>query len=85
MWNYDKGNQLLLRMFDQECKELCYSQCIPEKVAEVRKLIEKCRKSEDAEAAKNKAMFILRKNFDPDLYDWDKITIYDEQGELKGA
>lgn len=84
-FNYDKGNKSVLRLFDQECRELCYSQTIPERVAKARKIIEKCKKGSDADKAKERVMHDLRNAFDPDLYDWSKITLYDESGELKGA
>ena len=82
-WNYDKGNKLTLRLFDQECKELCYSQTIPEKVAKARAIIEACKTGEAADKAKERVMHDLRNAFNPDLYDWDKITLYDEEGERK--
>ena len=84
-WNYDKGNKSVLRLFDRECRELCYSQTIPEKVAEARKVIEACKSGTAADRAKERVMHDLRNAFDPYLYNWDAITLYDEEGEMKGA
>ena len=84
-FNYDKGNKSVLRLFDQECRELCYAQAIPDKVAKARKIIEACKTGKAADHAKERVMHDLRNAFEPFAYNWDDITLYDANGERKGA
>ncbi len=84
MRNYVKSTKHILAIFDQECRELCYTDYIPLQVEEAR---EKLRKTMDKgpskmEIVKEQVMHTLRNTFDPDSYDLT-LASFAEDGERR--
>lgn len=81
MRNYVKDARTVLREYDRECKELCYTAYLPQEVANLKKEIAaEFASIKRMEAKKSAAMRRLRDLFDPDKFN-TKYAPYDIQGE----
>ena len=66
-----KSAKTILKEFDVECSELCYTDFIPNRVTEARERLRKAMNQEPSkvENLKEQLMYSLRNAFNPDKYD----------------
>ena len=80
--NYKKDVKSVLRQYDRECKELCYTAFMPNEVERLKKDIAAEIESIDKmEAKKAQAMRTLRKMFDPVKFNAALYSPYAKNGE----